>query len=569
MPDYEKLEQKTEELVHKFIHNKVSREDFREVYDLLGVAKVALTMNFDKDPMSRTMGPEFVMEAEKSDDGSVVLYESGAPLGEEMEFVYPEAGSESIRCRWFFNKKTDISGIDLIRYRNISDKLYLVQTITNMRRMLDFARNHDPQSGIPNGVAIRNMYREAVRENPDINYAVIFANLQNFKFVNERIGVKGGDEVIIQYARKLTLCVEPDEGVCRLGGDNFLLFVRPENLDRIIHRLSQFKIDDLREAPDNSFTISAWLGIAANDYDLDIRTRIEHASVANLFAKQRLKQSVVYYSDQFREMQENNKRIASLFMPALAQHEFLAYFQAKVNMETGELSGFETLCRWIHDGGFIYPDQFIPVIDRLGLIYELDMEILRLTCESVRKWLDLGFEPPILSVNFSRRDIFVPDVEQEILKMVQSYDISPHYIEIEITETSSESEYATIIEFTRKLKSMGFRIAIDDFGTGYSSLSLIHNINADVIKIDKSFVATLHKDAKTEVLVESIINIGKRLGMELVAEGVETEEDGRLLMSLGCNIAQGYYYSRPSDYEATTELLRKSPFKPMGKGTDE
>ena len=445
----------------------------------------------------------------------------------------------------------------------------MIQSITNMRRMLDFARNHDPQSGIPNGVAIRNMYREAVRENPDIQYSVLFVNLQNFKYVNERIGSKGGDEAIVQYSRRLTLCVEPDEGVCRLGGDNFVLFVKPENLDKIIHRLTQFTIEDLKEAPEKSFTLSAWIGIAANDYDCDIGTRIEHASIANMFARQRLKQAVVFYSEQFNEMLNHNKRIASLFMPALANHEFQAYFQAKVNMETGELSGFETLCRWIHDGEFIFPDQFIPVIDRLGLIYELDMEILRLTCECIRKWLDMGLNPPILSVNFSRKDIFVPGVENEILNMVRSYDITSHYIEIEITETSSESEYVRIIEFTRNLKDMGFRIAIDDFGTGYSSLSLIHNINADVIKIDKSFVTTLHKDSKTEVLVESIINIGRRLGMDLVAEGVETEEDGQLLMKLGCSIAQGYYYSHPSDYETTTGLLRERPFKPIGTASDE
>ncbi|MBO5550942.1 MAG: EAL domain-containing protein [Lachnospiraceae bacterium] len=569
MPDYEKIEQKTEELVHHFIHDKAIREDYRAVYDLLGVAKVAFTMDFEKDPMSRGIGPEYIVESDKSDDGYIVLFESGAVPGDELEFAYPGSESDAIRFKWFLDAKKDIADIDIERYRFVADRLYLLQSVTNMRRMLDFARNHDHQSGIPNSVALRKMYRETVKDNPGIQYTVLFINLQNFKFVNEQIGSKGGDEVIVQYARKLTLCVEPDEGVCRLGGDNFIMFVRPENLDKIINRLSRFKIDGLKEAPEKSFSISAWIGIAADDFDMDIRTRIEHASIANMFARHRLKQSVVYYSEQFSEMLDHNKRIASLFRPALAGHEFQAYFQAKVNMETGALSGFETLCRWVHDGNFIFPDQFIPVIDRMGLIYELDMEILRLTCESIRKWLDRGLKPPILSVNFSRKDIFVPEVENEILKMVRSYDITPDYIEIEITETASESEYARIIEFTRRLKGMGFRIAIDDFGTGYSSLSLIHNINADVIKIDKSFVTTLHKDSKTEVLVESIIHIGKKLGMDLVAEGVETEEEGRQLMKLGCNIAQGYFYSRPSDYETTTKLLEKNPFKPIGKADDE
>ncbi len=566
MPDYAKIESKIEDIIHKFIRSRVEREDYREVYDLLGVTKVAFTMLFEKDPMSRAMGPEFVVEADKTDDGSIVLYDKGAESGEILEFSFPRQEADDIKCKWYLNNKIKLSDIDTDRYAGFADKLYLMQSVSNMRKMLDFARNHDPQSGIPNGVGIRKLFKEAIQANPDIKYAVIYVNLQNFKYINERIGAKGGDEAIVQYARRLTLCVDVDEGVCRLGGDNFVLFVRPENLDKIIHRLSQFNIDNLSEAPDKTFTLSAWLGIAVGDENEDFGTRIEHASIANMFAKQRLKQAVVYYSDQFKDMLNHNKRIASLFMPALAKHEFMSYFQAKVDMETGELAGFETLCRWRHDGEFIFPDQFIPVIDRLGLIYELDMEILRLTCESIRKWLDMGLNPPILSVNFSRKDIFVPEVEEEIKKVVDHYGIGTEYVEIEITETATESEYARIIDFTKNLKNMGFRIAIDDFGTGYSSLSLIHNINADVIKIDKSFVTAIQKDSKTEILVESIINIAKRLGMDLVAEGVETADEGKTLMELGCNIAQGFYYSRPSDFDTTTKLLKERPFKPIATG---
>ncbi|MBQ9361130.1 MAG: bifunctional diguanylate cyclase/phosphodiesterase [Lachnospiraceae bacterium] len=566
MPDYAKIESKIEDIIHKFIRSKVEREDYREVYDLLGVTKVTFTMLFEKDPMSRAMGPEFVVEADKTDDGSIVLYDKGAEPGEVLEFSFPRQEADDIKCKWYLSNKTKPADIDKDKYVGFAEKLYLMQSISNMRKMLDFARNHDPQSGIPNGVGIRKLFREAIETNPDTKYAVIYVNLQNFKYINERIGAKGGDEAIVQYARRLTLCVDVDEGVCRLGGDNFVLFVKPENLDKIIHRLSQFNIDNLSEAPDKTFTLSAWLGIAVGDENEDFGTRIEHASIANMFAKQRLKQAVVYYSDQFKDMLNHNKRIASLFMPALAKHEFMSYFQAKVDMETGELAGFETLCRWRHDGEFIFPDQFIPVIDRLGLTYELDMEILRLTCESIRKWLDMGLNPPILSVNFSRKDIFVPEVEEEIKKVVDHYGISTEYVEIEITETATESEYARIIDFTKNLKNMGFRIAIDDFGTGYSSLSLIHNINADVIKIDKSFVTAIQKDTKTEVLVESIINIAKRLGMDLVAEGVETADEGKTLMNLGCNIAQGFYYSRPSDFDTTTKLLEERPFKPIAMG---
>ena len=560
-----KIESKTERIIDKFIHSNIHRDDYAEIYELLGVVKACIMIEYDSDPMTRSLGPEFVMQSEREEDGSIILFENGMETGERFDFDYTRPGERILVCTLYMRSGMTFDAEDRSLIRNIADRLFLLQSITNMRHMLDFARNHDAQSGILNGVGIRASYREALAANPGIKYVVMYINLQNFKYINERTSARTGDEAIVQYARRLTTQVEADEGVGRLGGDNFVLYVRSENVDKIIHKLGLFVIDDLQTAPGKKFTLSAWIGVSADDQDEDIATRIEHASIANMFGKQILKQTVVYFSTKFTEMLENNRRIASLFMPALSKHEFHAYFQAKVDMASGRLVGFETLCRWIHDGEFIFPDQFIPVIDRLGLIHELDMEILRLTCESVKKWRDMGLKPPVLSVNFSRKDIFIPNIENDILNLVRSYDIDPRDIEIEITETASESEYERIMSFTKTLKEMGFRIAIDDFGTGYSSLSLIHNINADVLKIDKSFVTNIQEGSKTEVLVESIITIAKKLDMEIVAEGVETADEGMRLMRLGCTTAQGFYYSRPSDFEHTTRTIEEDPFKPIGE----
>lgn len=564
VPDYEGIDQKINDMIHRFNRGIDVREDLKEIYALLGVVRVSVLLAYEKDPSSRLIVPEFVVEDEMAEDGSITLFESSSEYGEFMEFVYPKPDGNEAAVKWYLAKRISKSLLDEERYQRAADKLFLIQSVKNLRRMLDFARNHDPLSGIPNGIGIRRLYKEALKENPEVNYAVLYINLQNFKYFNERLGSSGGDEVIIQYSRRLTLLVAPDEGVCRLGGDNFLMFVRPENLDGLINKLSSFTIDNLESAPDKTFSISAWIGIDALETGEDFGSRIGRASIANMFAKRRIKQPVVYYSEKFNDMLKNNKHIAEIFLPAIENHEFSAFFQAKVNMRTGELKGFEALCRWRHNGEFIFPDQFIPVIDKLGFTCELDMEILRYSCECIRKWLDMGLIPPVISVNFSRKDIFVPDIEQNIKNTVDEFEIMPAYIEIEITETSTEAEYARIIDFTKKLKAMGFRIAIDDFGTGYSSLSLIHNINADVIKIDKSFVTSIHKDSRTEVLVESIINIARNLDMDLVAEGVETEEEGKTLIRLGCDLAQGYYYSRPADFDATTSVIRDIRFSPIG-----
>ncbi|MBQ8970686.1 MAG: EAL domain-containing protein, partial [Lachnospiraceae bacterium] len=253
-------------------------------------------------------------------------------------------------------------------------------------------------------------------------------------------------------------------------------------------------------------------------------------------------------------MMDSTKQIIGMFIPALKKKEFEPFFQAKVDMTTGELVGFEALCRWFHEGSLIYPDQFIPAIDSQGLIHELDMEILRLTCESIRKWKDMGLNPPPVSVNISRKNIFVPGIEEKILSIIKKSGIDSSAIEVEITETATEEEYLRLVDFINQLKQYGLRISIDDFGTGYSSLSLIHNINADVIKIDKSFVDALFTDEKSSVLVESIIQLAQRLGMKTIAEGVETAMQGMTLVGMGCKNAQGYYYSKPADFQATTEI---------------
>ena len=192
------------------------------------------------------------------------------------------------------------------------------------------------------------------------------------------------------------------------------------------------------------------------------------------------------------------------------------------------------------------------------------MAIFRETCIAIRRWKDMGLHPPRISSNFSRKNLFVPDIEKMIYNTIHENGISVDDVEIEITESVQEAETTRLIEFVRNLKRYGLHISIDDFGTGYSSLMLIHNIDADILKIDKSFVDEIPGDHKSEVLIESIIGIARNLNMSLIAEGVETAEQGKALMRLGCMNAQGYYYSKPVDYEAATELIRCSPFRAIG-----
>ena len=550
-------------LLHKAVEGALTNDDYAAICKSVNVSKMYYDMDLGDSTqyIDKESGKYIMSEVEK--DNKIILWDNGDKTGLRLQYTYYYDGVEYVHAYIEFKEGIQESDLNAGTYELLSDFIYLIASRQNMRIMLDFSETNDPQTGIPNGAHIKRAYNRAKRDFPSNHYAIVFANLQNFKFLNEQAGVKAGDEGIVQYAKKLASFIEADEGVCRLGGDNFVLFVKHQNLQRLLQILNGIELTDLEHARGKEFTVSAWVGISMDDQDQDFSVRLDQANTACILGKTRLKRNVVFYSDELANMMDRSKRILGMFMPSLMKGEFIPFFQSKVDMTTGALVGFEALCRWQHEGSMIYPDQFIPIIDAQGMIHELDMEILRQSCICVRKWREMGLNPPPVSVNLSRKNIFIPEIEQKIQTIIRDNKIAASDIEIEITETARESEYDRLIDFIQKLKEYGFRIAIDDFGTGYSSLSLIHNINADVLKIDKSFVSALFEEGKSSVLVESIISLANRLSMEVIAEGVETAEEGKKLIAMGCKNAQGYYYSKPAGFDITTEIIRNVPYQPI------
>jgi diguanylate cyclase (GGDEF)-like protein len=550
-------------ILNKAASGALGENDYEALCRTVGVEKLYYDMDLGDPGRYRDQRTLELVVAGREIDNSIVLYDSGKKTGIRKMFPYFYDGREFVHAYIELNEEMTEDMMDMELYRFLADFVYIMASRENMRNMLDFAEMSDPQSGIPNVIFVSRKYDEMLHRGSGDRYAVIYFNLQNFKYINETAGSKCGDEVIIKYARSLMAFYEDDECFCRMGGDNFSGFVRKERLDDIIKTLKSVVISKLDSAPGRSFELSAWIGVSPGIPD-DMRSfgvRLGEASMACGIGKIRLKQNVVFFSEELKMMMNRSREIMSMFMPAIKKREFTPFFQPKVNMETGELVGFEALCRWIHDGRFIFPDQFIPILDKEGLIHELDMAIFRETCCIIKKWKDSGLNPPRVSTNFSRKNLFVPDIEKLIYDTITESGIDVENVEIEITESVQEAETARLIEFVRKLKSYGIHISIDDFGTGYSSLMLIHNIDADVLKIDKSFVDAIPGDHKSEVLIESIINIAHNLDMSLIAEGVETAEQGRELLRLGCKNAQGYYYSKPVNFEEATGMMTNKPFR--------
>ena len=495
----------------------------------------------------------------------LMLYDSGESGGITKAFTYYYDGFEYVHAFVEFEEGITEEDIDNSVYNFFADLVYLITSRQNMRKMLDHAENSDALTGIPNIGFVQNKYYKVIQHVRPQDLVVVRMNLRNFKYINEIAGAQSGDEAIIQYARKLLKIAEDDEAVGRMGGDNFIVYLHKENLKRFLKKVSAMNISKLKSAPKNQFTVSAWVGVSSlnEGENKTFMERLNDANIACGIGKSRLKQDVVFYGDDLKKMIMQGRDIIAAFPVAVREHEFMPFFQPKVDMRTGELVGFEALCRWFHDGHYIFPDQFIPILDREGLIPELDITIFDETCRAIRRWKEMGLNPPRISSNFSKKNLFIPKIENRILQVIEDNHINAQDVEIEITESMKDIEYDRLIRFVKSLKEHGLYISIDDFGTGYSSLSLLHNIEADVIKIDKSFTDVLTTDPKSAILVESISTIARKLNMEVIAEGVETREQGLKLVDVGCNFAQGYYYSNPIDYQSATEIIRKHSFAPI------
>ncbi len=549
----------------------IEEENFAELCSWKHIAKLYYDFDLGEDTPYRNKRMQELIAPGSLSEKTVIIYDSGRKPGYLYSKPFYLKGSEYCHVYIAFNEEIDEADVDKDLCDLMIEILYIYGSRINMQKVIEYAETTDPQTGIPNIICAVRKYDIVTKTVPGENYVVLYINIRNFKYLNEIASTKCGDEAITKYSHILTGLVGEDECVCRMGGDNFVMFIRREHLEPVMSKLHCINVSGLKSAPGRSFELAPWIGVSP-DVPGDKRPlnpRLGEAAMACNLGKTRLKQDVVFFSEELKMMMIRSREIMAMFLPAVRNHEFRPFFQPKVDMRSGKLIGMEALCRWVHDGKFIYPDQFIPVLDKEGLIHDLDITIFRETCAAIKRWKDMGLNPPRISSNFSRKNLFVQDIEDEICRIIEENGISVENVEIEITESVQESETERLIGFVRNLKSHGLHIAIDDFGTGYSSLMLIHNIDADVIKIDKSFVDEIPGDRKSTVLIESIISIAHNLGMTTIAEGVETAEQGRALMRLGCSNAQGYYFSKPVDFDTATQAVERGGFAPIDTLRDE
>jgi diguanylate cyclase (GGDEF)-like protein/PAS domain S-box-containing protein len=453
------------------------------------------------------------------------------------------------------------------------DEVHFLQAIANVLAEAIVRRStesrvrhqalHDPLTGLPNrSLLVDRLNHWAARAERDrSNAAVLFVDLDNFKVINDALGHDQGDRLLCAVADRLRRELRPSDTIARLGGDEFVVFcedVASEHdalamVDRLVHAL-----DAPFDLGGQSQHATASIGIAFGDPKAQPEVMIRNADAAMYRAKERGRARFELFDDEMRRRSVTWLETESELRRALDNGELHNLYQPIVSPRNGEIVGFEALVRWQHpERGLVSPADFIPVAEQSGLIVQLGRGVLERACAEAVRWNEgRGDREPLrVAVNFSPRQLSHPNCVDMVVDTLEQAGLPPDHLCVEITESALVEDTAATLATLNRIRDIGIRLALDDFGTGYSSLTYVRRFPIDTLKIDRSFIDGIVGSTEDEAIVTAVLSMGRALGVHVVAEGVETEEQASRLRTLGCKLAQGYLFSRPISANAARELL--------------
>ncbi len=415
-------------------------------------------------------------------------------------------------------------------------------------------RELDSLTNIPNITRFYANVENALKYNPDKNYSIVIFDIDHFKSINDLYGMAQGDEVLRGIADSLREMFYEEQSYARIHSDKFAFYMPYTKRGEIIKT-----IEKLRKRLNNrgfEFDINTSFGIyLVSDRDVPVNLMCDRAMMASKTIKDNIMRFCAFYDEQYRDDMLKASEIERDMNKALENGEFVMYLQPKYKLSDGTLCGAEVLCRWIHpEKGIIPPIDFIPLFEKNGFILKLDEYMWEEACKAIRQWLDEGRKPVPLSVNISRYHIKHNDLVGTFTRLLKKYNLQPDLLTLEITESLFLDNPQQLNRVLIRLKDMGFKLEVDDFGSGFSSLNLIRNISVDTIKIDKEFLDNEIATKKGKIVVNHTISMAKDLQLQVIAEGVETEEHVEFLKNSKCDIAQGFFFARPMPVEEFNKL---------------
>lgn len=450
----------------------------------------------------------------------------------------------------------------------VTNYIGIMNDISDQRRyeeQLVYQANHDPLTGLPNRNLLQDRLGQALalessrRRNP---IGVMFLDLDNFKKINDTLGHTVGDMLLKAVANRLRNCVRGGDTVSRLGGDEYILILPNVKEMHDVTTVAK-KLIGLFSTPfllmGHELYITASIGIALFPSDGDtVDALLKNADAAMYHAKEQGKNNYQFYSEEMNTRVFERMALETSLHRAIRQQEFLLYYQPRVDLRTGRISGVEALVRWNHpEMGLVSPARFIPLAEETGLIVPIGEWVLRTACAQNKAWQEAGLPPLRMAVNLSARQFRQENLIQMVADVLVETGLDPRWLELELTESLLMERAEQSVSILRSLADMGIDIAVDDFGTGYSSLGYLKRFPITNLKIDQSFIRDIASDPDDAILVRTIITMAHGLGMKTVGEGVESLEQVDFLCRHGCEEVQGYYFSRPLTAEGCEELLRE------------
>ncbi|MCU0586004.1 MAG: EAL domain-containing protein [Desulfobacterales bacterium] len=475
---------------------------------------------------------------------------AGIPVGSGRDF----------ECQ-FLDKHANRRSI-LISFARIPETDSSVASITDITDLKDaeqriyFQAFHDALTRLPNRALFVEHLQMAIKRakrRPDYRFAVIYLDIDRFKLVNDSLGHGAGDDLLVAFAGRIRESLRDTDILARLGGDEFVVLL--EDIDDLAY--AENIADRLQKALRRPFQIKGIEIFAPASFGVVIDTRsyeepdaiIRDADAAMYHAKESGRCQVKMFDKTLHEKAQHLLQQETDLRKAVQGDQFENHYQPIVRLSTAEVVGFEALIRWAHpETGMVYPGAFISTAEDAGLIIPITRLTVERACRDLQGWQQiLGTELDLtVSVNISSRHFLQPSLLDDLRKILDQSGLPPHLLKLEITETALMEEADDTIRLAHRLRDFGIRLMIDDFGTGYSSLSYLQRLPIDTLKVDRSFISRIHEEPESNRnIVEAIVSLAHKLGMSVVAEGIETPEQKAVLLEMGCDYGQGYLFARP------------------------
>lgn len=504
--------------------------------------------------------PISILKSERHDDEFYSdIHKAVAKTGSWQGEIWNKRKNGEIYPQWL--------NISVVKNANkeISNYVWVfsdISAIKESEHKLDHLAHHDPLTGLPNRLLLDvRMTQSLSRAKRNKNkIAVMFLDLDHFKNVNDTLGHPVGDMLLQEVAKRLTDCVREEDTICRQGGDEFIVILEELNDPHFASDVAQKIIVSLAQKyvlQEHDVFITCSIGISLYPDDSeDMTTLFKNADSALYKAKEQGRNAYQYYTDELTINAMRRMEIENSLRKAIGRNELILYYQPQVDLYSGQIVGIEALIRWQHpQKGLVLPDDFIPLAEETGLIFQIGEFMLRSACSRLKSWIDDGLTKLKISVNISAVEFNQKNFSQTVEKILNETGLEGKYLELELTERTAMQDAQKSIIIMKELKKLGVSFSIDDFGTGYSSLSYLKKFPIDKIKIDKSFISNITTDSEDAAISQAVISMSHSMHLKTVAEGVETFEQHEFLRSRQCDEIQGHYFSHPLPEAQIHELL--------------